>query len=229
MALNPPSNDPFMQHIRSTFGTERVVVVHNAGTPDEQRLEMEAHVQPDLAFFEVTAPINDGDTIEVPDPRGGMMTRWVTKVDVFNAPGMGARMNHIEAHIANREPQAESSPHTQVVHGDVINVSGSGVNVSTRGGSVSQSFAVPPAYEHIARALMDALKLVNDHNDWDTYDRRAADEASGAVLEEVVKEAPDETVVNRALATMRGILTSATSAAASASASALIQQLMLRH
>ena len=80
-----------------SFETKTVTVIRNEGTDSEERLEIEGHIQSDAGFFGVSAPIYAGDTIVVPDPRGGVDRRLAEKVDV-NDFGP-AHMQHLHVHF----------------------------------------------------------------------------------------------------------------------------------
>src|SRR5216683_2627434 len=56
---------------RSPFPTEIVRIIRNEGTDSEVVTEVEAHIQPKSGFFDVDAPVYEGDVVEVADPRGG--------------------------------------------------------------------------------------------------------------------------------------------------------------
>lgn len=69
------------------FGTTKVVIIHADGAEDEQRQEVEAHIQPQAGFFEVETPIYEGDVVEMDDPRDGRERRLAREVNVAaNAP-----------------------------------------------------------------------------------------------------------------------------------------------
>jgi hypothetical protein len=232
MALPPriPPGGSFIQRVGRRFGTQRVVVINKPGKSDEVRNDLEAQVQSKKAFFDVNAPVYEGDQMELPDPRGGTRTVWITDVDIAQAGGqMSSWMSHIEATFSDHEPRPATPPRPQVIHGDNIVIAGGHVNVATRGGSVSQQVPVTSGYEDLARAVKDALELLDTEPDLDDDDRDTAQEASTAILEEIVKESPDRPRVKKALAALRGVLASATNAAAAAAASGLIQQLVVHH
>lgn len=85
-----------------TLGSKRVTVIRNEGTESEQRLELEAHVQPGKAFFAVDAQVYEGDVLEIPDPRGDSVRRVVQRVDVLD---QGPRdMRHIEVVLGAAGP-----------------------------------------------------------------------------------------------------------------------------
>jgi uncharacterized protein (TIGR02391 family) len=69
------------------FGISKVVIIHDVGGPDERRVEVDAHIQPKMGFFEIEAPIYEGDVVELDDPRGGKERRTAARVDIAsNAP-----------------------------------------------------------------------------------------------------------------------------------------------
>lgn len=79
-----------------TFGTTMVTIVHSPGTEDEQRFDVEAHIQAKTGFFAVDTPIYEGDVVEFPDPRGGTARKVAAAVDVNNPTGPSFRgMEHI--------------------------------------------------------------------------------------------------------------------------------------
>ncbi len=230
MALNSGAGGSFIQHVGRSFGTQKVVVVNKPGTPEEVRNELEAQVQSKKAFFDVDAPVHEGDRMELPDPRGGTRAVWITDVDIAQVGGqMSSWMSHIEATISDHEPHTAMPPRPQVIHGDQIVITGSHVNVATHGGSVSQQLPVTSGYEDLARAVKEALELLATESTLDEDDRNTAQEASATVLEEIVTESPDQSRVKKALAALRDVLSSTTNAAAAAAASGLVQQLVLRH
>jgi uncharacterized protein (TIGR02391 family) len=85
-----------------TMGTEKVAVIHAAGTDSEERFELEAHIQPKIGFFAVEAPIYEGDIVLVSDPRGGIDRRLAGEVNVYNVGSQG--MRHTEVKWAKAPP-----------------------------------------------------------------------------------------------------------------------------
>ena len=55
-----------MSFVTSTPGYRRVVIVKHGGSADEQRIEAEAVIQVKKGYFEVSAPLHEGDVIELP-------------------------------------------------------------------------------------------------------------------------------------------------------------------
>ncbi len=78
-----------MSILRGMPSTRRVVIIKNQGTSGEKRIEIEANIQPKKGFFEVNAPLHEGDVIEVPDPRGGMRHLSVAEVEIWDAGELG--------------------------------------------------------------------------------------------------------------------------------------------
>jgi uncharacterized protein (TIGR02391 family) len=57
--------------MRGSLGTQMVTVVRNPGTDEEERFEVEAHIQGRTGSFAIDTPIFVGDFVELPDPRRG--------------------------------------------------------------------------------------------------------------------------------------------------------------
>lgn len=83
-----------------------VVFVKNAGAPDESRQTVQCSVHAEKGYFSVTTPVFEGDIIETPDPRGGVMRLHVAKVKV-NA--VGSDVDHIEVSWGD-SPQVRQAP-----------------------------------------------------------------------------------------------------------------------
>ena len=66
------------------LGVKNVMVIRAEGTDDEERFEVEAHIQPDIGFFPVDAPIFGGDIVEYLDARGGTTRRTAAEVKVYD-------------------------------------------------------------------------------------------------------------------------------------------------
>ncbi|MFE6254563.1 hypothetical protein [Agromyces sp. NPDC057865] len=219
----------FIATMGRSFGTTNVVVVHQRGQEDEERHELEAQVQGSKAYFDIDAPVYDGDEIEIPDPRGagGTRTVYVTNVKINQAP-MSSSMSHLAVSYSATPPVAPVSPESsQVFNGPVVVVSGSHVNVAFDKGKISQQQPVSPGYEQLAQAVGDALKAIEATHGLDPDERENAREASAAVLGEVVKPDPDRSIVKRGLAMLRGTLQAAIAAGAGAVAKGLIEQLFV--
>jgi uncharacterized protein (TIGR02391 family) len=83
-------------------GTESVTIVHAEGTEQETRIEVRAHIQPETGFFDVDAPVYEGDIVLVADPHGGLDRRLAESVKVYNVGG--AHMRHTEVTWAKAPP-----------------------------------------------------------------------------------------------------------------------------
>jgi uncharacterized protein (TIGR02391 family) len=83
-------------------GTESVTIVHAEGTEQETRIEVRAHIQPETGFFEVDAPVYEGDIVLVADPRGGLDPRLAGTVKVYNVGP--SHMRHTEVTWAQVPP-----------------------------------------------------------------------------------------------------------------------------
>lgn len=217
----------FVQHMGRTFGTQQVVVIHTSDGGEEERTQLEAQVQSKKAFFDADAPVYLGDRMEIVDPRGGVRLVWITEVDINQAGGgIPSYMSHIEATFVEQEPTPTYRAQAHhIIQGDAIIITGNHVNVATHGGSVSQQLPVTPGYEDLARAVKEALQLIDSDESIDAVDRAVADDASSSLLDEIVKEKPDHKVLRGSLAILRGVLVAGTNAAASAVGSGLVHQL----
>jgi uncharacterized protein (TIGR02391 family) len=96
--------------LRQVPGTRDVTLIKNLGEPDEQRFSLKANIQSKQGMFEVDAPINEGDVVELPDPRGGLRQLKIAKIDIHDLPGIGRGMNHLTAHWGPPPPQLRQSP-----------------------------------------------------------------------------------------------------------------------
>jgi hypothetical protein len=73
-------------------GLTRVTIIKNHGTDDEQRCEVEAQLlNSDTAYFALEDPIYVGDSVEMPDPRGGVLVKIASKVTQNPMPANMAR------------------------------------------------------------------------------------------------------------------------------------------
>lgn len=223
-------SNSFIRSVGRQFGTQQVVVIHNPETAAEGRRELEAQVHARKVLFDVDAQVYEGDRIELGDPRGGTRSVWVTKVDIFQAGNSGSSaISHIEASISDHPLAAQAPALGHVVQGDQILVSGNNVNVATRGSSIQQQQIGPVThgYEELARTVQKVRELLEGDPDLDPDDRDAAQEASEAILGEIVKSEPDHPKLKKALALLRGVLVSSMTAAAAAATSDLMNQLVL--
>jgi len=73
--------------------TVPVTLIKNAGQPNESRQIVQCSVQPKKGFFELNAPVYEGDIVELPDPRGGVRQLYVAEVNIV---GQGSELGHIE-------------------------------------------------------------------------------------------------------------------------------------
>ena len=71
-----------------------LVLVKRPGLPDETRQSLEGIVQPEKGFFDLDAPVEEGDVVEVPDPRRGTRTYSIKRVEIFEVGRAG--LDHIE-------------------------------------------------------------------------------------------------------------------------------------
>ncbi len=76
------------------LGVKTVTVIHGEGSDDEERFEVEAHIQPASGMFAVNAPVHGGDVVEFEDPRGGTTRRIAANVAVYDVGP--SEVQHIE-------------------------------------------------------------------------------------------------------------------------------------
>lgn len=93
--------------IARRHGTKKVVIVRHEGTEDETRTEVEAMIQAESGFFDVTTPIYEGDVVEIPDPRGGTDRRLAAEVHVND---YGSKQLHHTQVKWGKAPAARTAP-----------------------------------------------------------------------------------------------------------------------
>jgi uncharacterized protein (TIGR02391 family) len=97
--------------IFSSVGSIKVVLVKHEGTEEEERHELDAVVQATKGFFAVDAPVDPGDVVLSPSPRGGTSRRSVARVLVHEAPPrMNASMSHTTAEWGDPPPIRATPP-----------------------------------------------------------------------------------------------------------------------
>lgn len=100
MALPPPpQRGSFLGGLYSSFPQQDVVVIHNKGSADERRDTVRAMIQPSTGYFDIDAPVFEGDFVEVADPRAGSKgTRelYVATVKINDMAGFGGADNMSE-------------------------------------------------------------------------------------------------------------------------------------
>jgi uncharacterized protein (TIGR02391 family) len=125
-------------------GTEPVTIVHAEGTEEETHVDVRAHIQPETGFFEVDAPVYEGDIVLIADPRGGIERRLVGEVKVYNVGP--ARIRHTEVTWA-KAPPIRVAPVRRLtlenLHPEIVDASG---DLFTDG--------------HFAPAILEAFKRV---------------------------------------------------------------------
>ncbi|MEI2276077.1 hypothetical protein OHC50_01150 [Paenarthrobacter ilicis] len=197
------------------------MIVHDAGKPSEKRTKSRAILQSTSGTFDVDAPVYEGDTVEAPDPRGGIREYYVQRVDIADTNGAAAfeGMSHITAEWGAKPqapaPQAVASSH--VYHAPVINIQGNRAQVAWGNYAASQNSGstsnVAPGYEEIANVVAAALQNLQSA-DIDEDDKELAIESAENVLKEATANKPDSKILRRGLATLRGILGGLVSGAA---------------
>lgn len=105
-----------------------MVIISNPDTSDEVRVEAEAQLQANSAFFEMATPVYEGNIVEFPDPRGGVQRRLAWKVNISRAPaGWGNGDGYTEVKFG-AAPPVRTSPvrrlTVELFHGEVIRTAG---------------------------------------------------------------------------------------------------------
>lgn len=93
--------------IARRHGTKKVVIIRHEGTEDEVRTEVEAMIQAESGFFDVTTPVYEGDVVEIPDPRGGIDRRLAAEVHVND---YGSKQLHHTQVKWGKAPVARTAP-----------------------------------------------------------------------------------------------------------------------
>lgn len=213
----------FIQHWRRLLAVKQITVTPGSEAPGRSIREFDGFVKPESVDFEVDTPVFEGDVLEW-DDRGIRRRVHVNQVDVYDAGS--AFMRHIAARYSSAA-RPSRSPGTVSGGGHMIIINGSHVNVAVDGSSITQQMAVSPGYEEITNAVGKALALIEETAGVDPDDVEAARDSATLVVQEAAKPEPDEKVMKRGLAVVRGVLTSAANSGAGALASELVGQLFV--
>ncbi|WP_144836196.1 hypothetical protein [Kocuria rosea] len=106
---------------------------------------------------------------------------------------------------------AGGTNHTTVNYGPVITINGDGAQIAWDNNEVNQTShvqkeeVVTPGYEPVAQALKDILGGLSETG-IDVGDQAMVVDESIEVLEEITKPEPDQGVVKRGLALVKGVL-----------------------
>lgn len=214
----------FIEQFGGAFGTKDVTVTPGPERPERNVETFAAVVTANRAQFSVDTPVFEGDTLEWADPRGGTMKRLAAKVNVNDPGGEAASLAHINVHLSEASA-TKPAPSPVRSDGHVIVVNGSNVNIALEGATITQQVPVSAGYEALADAVGKALAIIEETAGVDPDEVEYAREAATVVVEESAKPSPDQSIIKRALPTIRGVLTAAASSGAGAAASGLVAQL----
>ena len=95
-------------------GVTRVTIIKNRGTDDEERVGVEAVLlNSDTAYFAVEDPLFEGDHVEMPDPRGGVVVKVVAKLvqqpmPAHMAMSFGGSTGYTEVQWGHAEPARQA-------------------------------------------------------------------------------------------------------------------------
>jgi hypothetical protein len=215
------SKHHFLARTRSSFGTEDVIVIHNEGQPGERRFTVEAHVQPELGFFELDTPIFEGDVVEMTDPRGGARRLGVAKVDLYKSTSLA----HTEVKWGSPAAAAPGRAR-DVYNGPVVIINGDRAQVAWDGGRNSIREEVSPEFKALAVAVSTALELLASSEGLSPDDLTLARDTGSEMLEQMTKSKPDPSKLRPGLAILRGILATVVVAGASGAAGGAIEELL---
>ena len=104
---------PLPELIRNA-GITHVVIIKNQGTEDEERIDAEAQLlNSSKAYFALEDPLHEGDYVEMPDPRGGLVVRIAAKVIQHPMPAsmastFGGSNGYAEVHWGRAEPARQA-------------------------------------------------------------------------------------------------------------------------
>lgn len=216
----------FVQHWSRLGSAKTVTVTPGTQMPERGVRELRGLAKSDAIDFEVDDLVFDGDSLEW-DDRGSRQTAQVTNVEVFDAPTASAFMKHISAKYSKHSLGSQRQHGGNASGGHMIIVNGSNVTVAVEGSSITQQLPVSAGFEKLADAVGRAIAIIEETAGVDPDEVEAARESATVVVTETSKPAPDESVIKRALPTIKGVLTSAANAGAGALASGLIGQLVL--
>lgn len=211
-----------------------VEVVHRPGTPSESRTTVRAAVLKDTAYFDVNAPVYEGDLIVAPDPRGGERTYVV--LDYSSSSGIAVEglsygMAKLRDAAKPASPPSAPAPAQTVYNGPVIQVSGGHSNIAWNGATVidqSSTSPVASGYDTIAEAVVNALRVLSEHAQ--LFDRDEALEATkiaNDALHELSEPEPDRRRLAGLFTFLRGVLTSATGSAIGGTIAGIVKGLVL--
>lgn len=78
----------------SLLTSQNLTIVADPGTSAESRTNVLGRVDGRAGYFPIDTPVNVGNVIEWPDPRGGTLRMKVTKVTVYD--GGSSAVNHVK-------------------------------------------------------------------------------------------------------------------------------------
>lgn len=181
----------FTSTIGRRFGLTPVVVIRGLDGPDESRTELDCQYQGKAGYFDIDAAIDEGDYVELDDPRtGGKMRHHVQSVELNHSP-----FNKAQSHIKATWGPAPRTPQPAVVNNSTtITISGSHNAVATGNGAIAKAKHIASAGPAEYRALgasvakiLEAVTLLDVAKD----DREALVDSAEPLLESLSAETPD--------------------------------------
>lgn len=187
----------FTSTIGRRFGLTRVEVIHHRGEPDESRDSLECQYQGKAGYFDIDAPISEGDFVELPDPRSSEpMQHYVRSVEINHSP-----FNQSQSHIKANWGTAPRARRPSVINNTTtINVTGSHNAVSAGAGAVALAHHIadtgPAEYQSLSAAVAHILESLADLG-IDADETTAVLDAAAPLLESLQQGDADPSVIRK--------------------------------
>lgn len=174
-----------------------VTIIHKKGEPDESRDPLECQCLANAGYFDIDAPVDEGDHVEIDDPRtGGKMDYYVESVELNRSP-IPRIPSYIEAKWG--KPSSEHQP-SVVHHSTTITVTGDHNTVAAGVGSIALAQHIsqegPPEYRALSASVASILESLAGLDVGDD-ERAAVLDAVAPLLHSLEDEAPDPSAVRR--------------------------------
>lgn len=203
----------FTSTVGRRFGLTSVEIIHHMGAPDESRHALECQYQGTAGYFDIDAPIHDGDTVELDDPRtGGKMQHFVPSVELNHSP-FPSSPSFIKANWGS--PPKDPVP--PVVHNTTtITVTGDYNAVSAGVGAIALAQRIsetgPAEFQAPSASVAHILKALGDLSVGDD-ERFAVLDSAAPLLESLQAEVPDRSLIRRLLVGLKNAVVGLTHSA----------------
>lgn len=174
-----------------------VTVIHKKDEPDESRDPLECQSLGNAGYFDIDAPVDEGDYVEIDDPRsGGKMQYYVESVELNRSP-FPRIPSYIEAKWG--KPPREHQP-SVVHHSTTITVTGNHNTVAAGVGTIALAQHIsqegPPEYRALSASVAHILESLAGLDVSDD-ERAAVLDAATPLLHSLEDETPDPSAVRR--------------------------------